>query len=96
MSQENRSRRVVTAAAGAALVALALALPLQAAPAGRNVKVINTPEETLSRGMQWLNGKYAQWFNRKYKRSGHLFQGRFKGFVVEKETYLLRSPQSPG
>ena len=50
--------------------------------------VIETPEETLSRGMQWLNGKYAQWFNRKYKRSGHLFQGRFKGFVVEKETYL--------
>src|SRR6266566_3358763 len=28
--------------------------------------VIETPEETLSRGMQWLNGKYAQWFNRKY------------------------------
>jgi REP element-mobilizing transposase RayT len=51
--------------------------------------VIETPEETLSRGMQWLNGKYAQWFNRKYKRCGHLFQGRFKGFVVEKETYLL-------
>jgi REP element-mobilizing transposase RayT len=25
--------------------------------------VIETPEETLSRGMQWLNGKYAQWFN---------------------------------
>jgi hypothetical protein len=39
--------------------------------------------------MQWMNGKYAQWFNRRHERSGHLFQGRFKGFLVEKESYLL-------
>jgi REP element-mobilizing transposase RayT len=51
--------------------------------------VIETPEPTLSRGMKWMNGKYAQWFNRKYQRCGHLFQGRFKGFLVEKESYLL-------
>jgi len=38
--------------------------------------------------MHWLNGTYAGWFNRHYKRSGHLFQGRFKSFLVEKETYL--------
>src|SRR5260221_1176697 len=51
--------------------------------------IIETPEPTLSRGMKWMNGKYAQWFNRKHERSGHLFQGRFKGFLVEKESYLL-------
>ena len=51
--------------------------------------VIETPEPTLSRGMKWMNGKYAQWFNRRHNRSGHLFQGRFKGFLVEKEGYLL-------
>lgn len=51
--------------------------------------VLETPEPTLSRGMKWMNGKYAQWFNRKHQRSGHLFQGRFKGFLVEKESYLL-------
>jgi Transposase IS200 like len=51
--------------------------------------VLETPEPTLSRGMKWMNGKYAQWFNRTHKRSGHLFQGRFKGFLVEKESYLL-------
>ena len=50
---------------------------------------LDTPEPTLSRGMQWLNGKYAQWFNRRHRRSGHLFQGRFGGEVVEKETELL-------
>jgi putative transposase len=52
--------------------------------------VFETPEHlTLSEGMQWLNGTYADWFNRKYKRVGHLFQGRFKSFLIEKEAYLL-------
>ncbi|HYK03157.1 MAG TPA: transposase [Thermoanaerobaculia bacterium] len=49
--------------------------------------VIQTPEPNLSRGMQWLNGTYADWFNRRHKRSGHLFQGRFKSFLIDKETY---------
>ncbi len=50
--------------------------------------VIQTPEPNLSRGMQWLNGSYAGWFNHVHKRAGHLFQGRFHAFLVEKETYL--------
>jgi putative transposase len=50
--------------------------------------VIQTPQPNLSRGMQWLNGKYAGGFNRVHKRSGHLFQGRFHAFLVEKEAYL--------
>jgi putative transposase len=49
--------------------------------------VIHTPEANLSRGMQWLNGTYADWFNRRHERSGHLFQGRFKSFIIETETY---------
>jgi putative transposase len=51
--------------------------------------VIETPEATLSRGMQWLLGTYVNRFNRRHKRSGHLFQGRFKGILIEKETQLL-------
>ena len=50
--------------------------------------VIQTPEANLSRGMHWLNGTYAGWFNHRHKRSGHLFQGRFHAFLVERETYL--------
>ena len=50
--------------------------------------VLQTPEPNLSRGMQWLNGTYAAWFNRRYNRSGHLFHGRFKAFLIEKETYF--------
>lgn len=48
-----------------------------------------TPEANLSQGMHWLKGRYAQWFNRKYKRRGHLFGERFKAPLVERESYLL-------
>lgn len=51
--------------------------------------MIETPERTLSRGMQWLNGQYARYFNRRYKRRGHLFQGRFHSVLVEKQEHLL-------
>lgn len=50
--------------------------------------VIQTPEPNLSRGMQWLNGTYAAWFNHRHQRTGHLFQGRFHAFLVEKEAYF--------
>ena len=51
--------------------------------------VIETPTPTLSRGMQWLNGSYAAWFNRRHKRWGHLLGDRFHAFLVEKESYYL-------
>ena len=39
--------------------------------------------------MRHLNGVYAQKFNRRYQRVGHVLQGRFKAILVEKESYLL-------
>jgi len=51
--------------------------------------LVETPSPNLSRGMQLLNGIYTQEFNRQHKRSGHLFQGRFKAILVEKESHLL-------
>src|SRR5688500_6443516 len=48
---------------------------------------IETPERTLSPGMQWLNGRYAQRFTRRHKRSGHLCQGRFHGALVQKDSH---------
>jgi REP element-mobilizing transposase RayT len=51
--------------------------------------IVETPIPTLSRGMHDLDGDYAQKFNQRHGRVGHLFQGRFKGSLVEKETYLL-------
>ena len=43
----------------------------------------------LSRVMLALHGSYSQFFNRRHGRVGHLFQGRFKAFLVEKDRYLL-------
>ena len=45
----------------------------------------------LSAGMQWLNGVYAQTFNRRYDRRGHLFGARFGSRVVESEDYLAQA-----
>lgn len=51
--------------------------------------VVETPEPNLSRGMRSLNGEYTQAFNRRHRRPGHVFQGRFKAVLVEKERHLL-------
>jgi REP element-mobilizing transposase RayT len=51
--------------------------------------LIETPLGNLSKGMQLLNGIYTQKFNRRHRRVGHVFQGRFKGMIVEKDNYLL-------
>lgn len=51
--------------------------------------VVETPEANLSRGMRQLNGVYTQRFNRRHGMVGHLFQGRFKAILVERDEYLL-------
>lgn len=51
--------------------------------------VVQTLEPNLSRGMHQLNGTYTQRFNRRHDRVGHLFQGRFKAILVERESHLL-------
>jgi REP element-mobilizing transposase RayT len=51
--------------------------------------LVETPRANVSLGMRQLNGVYTQTFNRRHKRVGHLFQGRFKGILVEKEAHLL-------
>jgi len=51
--------------------------------------LVETPSPNLSRGMQLLNGVYTQSLNRTHKRSGHVFQGRFKAILVERDSYLL-------
>ena len=51
--------------------------------------VVETPDGNLSKGMRQLNGMYTQASNRRHHRIGHYFQGRFKGILVDKESYLL-------
>jgi putative transposase len=51
--------------------------------------LIETPEANLARGMRQLNGVYTQRFNRRHGRVGHVFQGRYKAIVVQKDKHLL-------
>jgi len=51
--------------------------------------VVETAEANLSKGMRQLNGVYTQYYNRRHGRVGHVFQGRFKGILVERDAYLL-------
>ena len=51
--------------------------------------LVETPDGNLSKGMRQLNGVYTQHFNRRHGRVGHVFQGRYKAILVDKEAYLL-------
>lgn len=51
--------------------------------------IIETPKANLSRGMRHINGVFTQRSNKRRRRSGHLFQGRFKSILVEKDSHLL-------
>ena len=51
--------------------------------------LIETPNEPISRIMQIINFTYTQYFNRKYGKVGHLFQGRYKSYLCDKDSYLL-------
>ena len=50
--------------------------------------LIQTQKENLSKLMRAINAEYASYFNRKYKRVGHLWQGRFKSWFITDEAYL--------
>lgn len=51
--------------------------------------VVHTRAANLSRLMRHVNGVYSQRFNRRHRLVGHLFQGRFKAILVDRDAYLL-------
>ena len=51
--------------------------------------LIETPDGNLALGMRQLNGVYTQLFNRLHGRTGHLFQGRYKAILIQKDSHLL-------
>src|SRR4030043_179463 len=53
--------------------------------------IIETPDGNLSHGMRQLNGVYTQLFNKRHKRVGHIFQGRYKAILIQKESHLLEA-----
>jgi REP element-mobilizing transposase RayT len=51
--------------------------------------VLRRHEKKLSSIMQKLNNDYSKYYNNFYNRTGHVFQGRYKGILVRDEKYLL-------
>lgn len=51
--------------------------------------MIETQDANLSKGMRQLNGVYTQRYNRRHGKPGHIFQGRFKAVLAQKDSYLL-------
>ena len=47
--------------------------------------LIRTPHANASAAIQWLNVSYSVWFNRRRKRVGHVFQGRFSSVLIDGE-----------
>jgi putative transposase len=65
--------------------------------------LVQTPEANLCAGMRQLNGVYAQGFNRRHARVGHLFQGRYSARLVKADEhlwaavgYVVRNPVRAG
>ena len=51
--------------------------------------LIETPQGSISEPMRYINQLYTQRYNKRYRRVGHVFQGRFKARLVEKDAHLL-------
>jgi hypothetical protein len=51
--------------------------------------VLETAEPNLARALRQLNGVYTQQFNRRHNRVGHVFQGRYKAILVDRDSYYL-------
>jgi putative transposase len=65
--------------------------------------VVRTQLPLLSKGMHWLKGVYAQRFNVRHRRTGHLFENRFSVWVMRDEehwertcSYVLENPVKAG
>lgn len=51
--------------------------------------LVETPEPNLSGGMMVLNGSYARYFNWRYSRVGHVFQGPYRDRLIKREPHLI-------
>lgn len=65
--------------------------------------LLETRRDQLSAGMGYLNGRYAQWWNWRHDRVGHVFQARFKAQLVQEDRYfrgvcryIVRNPVRSG
>src|ERR1019366_3668191 len=84
----NRDRKTFLTVLGAAALRFGWSVTAWVLMTNHFHLVLQTPEPNLSKRMQWLNSAYANWFNRVHGRCGHLFQGRFKALLIDREAYF--------
>ncbi len=51
--------------------------------------VVPIQAEELNKGMQWLMTSHVRRYHRRYGTSGHIWQGRFKSFIIQEDNHLL-------
>ncbi|MBI5115536.1 transposase [Candidatus Poribacteria bacterium] len=51
--------------------------------------LVETPQPNITRAMHYLNSTYTGYFNRVHRHAGHVLQGRYKAFLIQKDRYLL-------
>ncbi len=52
--------------------------------------LVESSEQPLAKFMQGLQQSYSQYFNRKHRKTGHVFEGRYKAILCQKDQYLLQ------
>jgi putative transposase len=51
--------------------------------------LVESSEQPLAKFMQGLQQSYSQYFNKRHGKSGHVFEGRYKAIICQKDPYLL-------
>lgn len=87
--QDDSDRKMLLAIMGQALERFEAVLCAYCLMENHYHFVLRTHQPNLSRLMRHINGVYTQAFNRRHAQVGHLFQGRFKALLVDKDAYLL-------
>lgn len=85
--RDDKDRRWFLEAVGDAVERFGVVLHVYCLMPNHYHLVVETPRANLSQTMAWLQTTYTVRFNRRYRRSGHLFQGRYKAQLVEADAY---------
>lgn len=51
--------------------------------------ILETPKGNLLKVMHGINSRYTAYFNRRHNRAGHLYQGRYKAIIIDRDNYLI-------
>jgi REP element-mobilizing transposase RayT len=89
MVRDDRDRELFVEVLGRAVERYRLVLHAFCLMGNHYHLLVETPQAGLGRAMRHLNGVYTQAFNRRHRTVGHVFQGRYKAILVERDAHLV-------